>query len=90
MSRESLDDFFPIDPPKPQWKDAERTKEEAALDDEGIPFRERTRWVSAARCRECDVVTWKISLSGGRKKTRKSHRDGCSEPAGKFDRAEVR
>lgn len=85
MNRRPLDEVFPIDPPEPHWKDAERTKEEKALDDDGIPFHERTRWVAAARCRECGVVTWKISLSGGRKQTHKPHRNGCSEPAGKFD-----
>lgn len=44
------------------------------------------RWSTIARCAECGVITWTGSYSGGRKRTDKPHRDGCSKPPGRFDR----
>lgn len=49
---------------------------------------DRDLWVPAARCRECGVLTWKLSLSGGRKRLNAVHRQGCSKPPSKFDREE--
>jgi hypothetical protein len=41
----------------------------------------------AARCKECGVVTWHFSQSGGRTRANEEHAEGCSKPPGKFDRA---
>lgn len=70
------------------WKDEEKTQEERKLEAayDHVIVSERKRWVPAARCRECGVITWKLSLSGGRRRTGFAHRDGCSEPPGRFDR----
>lgn len=47
---------------------------------------DRSAWVPAARCRECGVVTWKVSMAQGTKRVEDAeHVDGCSQPPGRLD-----
>lgn len=39
----------------------------------------------AARCRECEVVTWRIRLDRGLERLDPKHADGCAKPVGRVD-----
>ncbi len=47
---------------------------------------EHKKWYPAARCRECNVITWEVSLARGRRKVEApKHREDCSVPLGRLD-----
>lgn len=84
-----LDAIFSSETDEPHWKDARKTPEERALVTVATGWInpvERGMWYPAARCRECNVVTWKTSISGGRRRTHFAHVEGCSQPPGRFDK----
>lgn len=47
---------------------------------------DRRTWYPAARCRECGVITWEVSLARGRRRVETPrHSKGCSQPLGRID-----
>lgn len=45
----------------------------------------RSKWMPAARCRSCGVVTWEVSLARGLRPTDEEHGPDCVQPMGRFD-----
>ena len=47
---------------------------------------DRRKWYPAARCKECGVVTWEVSLARGRREVEAPrHEEGCAAPLGRLD-----
>jgi len=50
-----------------------------------IPRAEMEAMVPAARCRQCGVITWTVSLVEGVVRSHKDHTRWCDKPAGRMD-----
>ena len=67
---------------KLQQDDLEARQEEVFID-----HGDASTSMPAARCRECLTLTWRVSLRSGLwPLPNPKHRDGCSQPEGRFDR----
>jgi hypothetical protein len=46
---------------------------------------ERHEYVPAARCRDCQVLTWEASLAHGARRVDAVHAEGCTAPPSRLD-----
>ncbi len=47
---------------------------------------DRRTWYPAARCKECGVITWEVSLARGRRRVEApQHGSECAQPLGRLD-----
>ncbi len=46
---------------------------------------ERQEYVPAARCRDCQVITWEASLARGPRRVDAVHAEGCTAPPSRLD-----
>ncbi len=50
-----------------------------------MTLEERHEYVPAARCRDCQVITWVASLAHGARRVDAVHTEGCTAPPSRLD-----